>query len=103
MDIINQSSEEVSVVFITGGASMMQGMVEYIQSKTHVPVMYGSHAGLLDRNTPDELYSPEYASLVGALILGSDHRTSHQDEEIKEPGFVERIKQETIDFFTQNQ
>jgi cell division protein FtsA len=103
MELIHQYNDDVSVVFITGGASMMQGMVEYIQSKTKIPVMYGSHAGLLDRNTPDELYSPEYASLVGALILGSDHRASHQDEDIKEPGFVERIKQETIDFFTQNQ
>jgi len=85
MNILNEYSERIRCLYITGGASMMQGMIEYLSDKTSIEVLYGSHAGLLDRLTPDEYCSPEYASLVGALILGSDYRDAHPGKLLNPP------------------
>jgi len=67
----------MGVLYITGGASMLNGMEEYVQGQTSVPVMYGSHAPWLTEDTPDELCAPNYSALVGTLILGALHRDLH--------------------------
>lgn len=67
----------IGVLYITGGASMLNGMEDYVQSLTSIPVMYGSHAAWLDENTPDEYFAPNYSSLVGTLILGALYRETH--------------------------
>ena len=67
----------INVLYITGGASMLAGMEEYVQGMTTIPVMYGSHAAWLDENTADEYYAPNYSSLVGTLILGALYRETH--------------------------
>ena len=67
----------MGVLYITGGASMLNGMEEYVQRQTSVPVMYGSHAPWLTEDTPDELCAPNYSALVGTLILGALHRDLH--------------------------
>lgn len=67
----------INVLYITGGASMLAGMEEYVQGMTAIPVMYGSHAAWLDENTADEYYAPNYSSLVGTLILGALYRETH--------------------------
>jgi len=85
MNILNEYSERIRCLYVTGGASMLQGILEYLSEKTSVQVLYGSHAGLLDRLTPDEYCSPEYASLVGALILGSDYRDDHPGKLLNPP------------------
>lgn len=72
--------DRIKTVYITGGASMLCGMTEYIQARTKLEVMYGSHAPLLDNQTDEEFYKPEYTSLVGALIMGADYRSTHKLE-----------------------
>ena len=67
----------IGVLYITGGASMLNGMEDYVQSLTSLQVMYGSHAAWLDENTPDEYYAPNYSSLIGTLILGAMYREKH--------------------------
>lgn len=62
--------------------------------------MYGSHAGLLDRRTPDEFCSPAYASLVGALILGSDYRDAHPGQMLEQPK-LNKIGQTIVELFTE--
>ncbi|MCQ2311134.1 MAG: pilus assembly protein PilM [Paludibacteraceae bacterium] len=101
MDILNEYSGRIRCLYITGGASLLQGIIEYLESKTSVPVLYGSHAGLLDRLTPDEYCSPEYASLVGGLILGSDYRDLHPGKLLEPPTIVAFTK--IVDLFTDQQ
>lgn len=100
MNILNEYSERIRCMYITGGASMMQGMPEYLSEKTSVEIMYGSHAGLLDRRTPDEFCSPAYASLVGALILGSDYRDAHPGQMLEQPK-LNKIGQTIVELFTE--
>jgi len=102
MNILNEYSERIRCLYVTGGASMLQGMIDYLSEKTSVQVLYGSHAGLLDRKTPDEYCSPEYASLVGALILGSDYRDDHPGKLLNPPKIGSGLNT-IIDLFTYQQ
>lgn len=105
LDELKKYEERISVVYITGGGSLLNGLCDYIQSQTPLRVDFGSHAGLLDRSTPDEYCSPEYSSLVGTLIMGTDYRAEHGDDVL--PGkdsLIRKIKEQftqtTLDFFT---
>ena len=93
-EVLAPFEERIKTLFITGGGSKLNGMVEYIRSKTSLEVMYGSHACLLAPDTPDEYYSPEYSALIGALILGSDYREMHKDEDAppRSKNFWEKVK-----------
>lgn len=77
MSDLQTYEDSIGVLYITGGASMLSGMEQYIQGLTAIPVMYGSHAAWLDENTPDEYYAPNYSSLIGTLILGAMYREKH--------------------------
>ena len=81
LDDLRACEQQVGVLYITGGASMLQGMVEFVQQFVSVPVLYGSHASWLTRETPDEMCAPNYSALVGALLLGAHYRESHPNAE----------------------
>jgi len=99
---LNRFAERIRIVYITGGGSMLNGMMEFIQARTPIEVTYGSHATLLDRTTDDEFCSPRYASLVGALILGSDYRDAHPGKTIDPPTItgIDKITQQVLKLFT---
>ena len=100
MEALKKYEERIRVLYITGGGSLLQGIDAYIQTKTNVEVLYGSHAQLLEPGTPDPYYSPEYASLVGALILGSDYREMHPGQKIPPAKINKKIGDMVLEFFT---
>lgn len=100
MEGLKPFAERIRVLYITGGGSLLQGIDNYVQSKTSVQVLYGSHAPLLEPGTPDEYYSPQYASLVGALILGSDYREAHPGQKIPPAKIKDSFGDMLIDLFT---
>jgi hypothetical protein len=100
MEGLKPFAERIRVLYITGGGSLLQGIDSYVQSKTSVQVLYGSHAPLLEPGTPDEYYSPQYASLVGALILGSDYREAHPGQKIPPAKIKDSFGDMLIDLFT---
>lgn len=81
LDDLHAAEQQVGVLYITGGASMMHGMVEYIQQLTTATVMYGSHAPWLTSDTPDEMCAPNYSALVGTILLGAHYRERHPNAE----------------------
>lgn len=81
MEELRPYEQQVGVLYITGGASMLQGMLDYVQQYTSLSVMYGSHAPWLTNDTPDEICAPKYSALVGTLILGAWYRETHPDAE----------------------
>jgi cell division ATPase FtsA len=100
-------ADQIGVLYITGGASMLNGVEAYVQSKTTVDVMYGSHAPWLSMDTPDEICAPCYASLVGTLLQGEQYRREHPDEQV-EDDIIKRLKklrkkveEETLSIFTE--
>lgn len=98
---INREAERYSVLYVTGGGAMLQGIVEYIQSKTPITVMYGSHAAWLTQDTPDEMCMPTYSSLVGTLLLGATYRATHPL--VKETGkrIIDILTEKTLTIFTE--
>lgn len=89
----------VPTLYITGGASMLQGMAEYLQQQTSLRVQYGAHNLLLHRNTEEKYLSPAYTSLVGTILLGQDYRDSHKDQLVRQPNFFDRVRESTLDIF----
>ena len=68
--------------------------------------MPGSHALLLDANSDDEYCKPQYASLVGALLLGADYRKAHKQNVPDKKTFLDSLKERfengTLALFTEN-
>lgn len=100
LDTINAEAERFHVLYVTGGGAMLQGIVEFIQAKTPIRVMYGSHATWLTTDTPDEMCMPMYSSLIGTLLLGGDYRAKHPNVENTNEGFLDIIKEKTLNIFT---
>ena len=99
-EALNTYGDRIKTLYITGGASMLQGMQEYLQQKTMLKVLYGSHDTLLDTTTEEQYLEPRYSALVGALILGADYRSEHENLPVKAPGIFEKIQQQTEIIFT---
>ena len=102
IDELKTVEDRITTLYITGGASMMQGMAEYLQQQTRVRVQYGAHNLLLHSNTEERYLSPAYTSLVGTILLGQDYRDSHKNQLVRQPGFFDRIKEGTLDIFIDN-
>ena len=89
---LQQYEQHIGVLYITGRASMLNGMNEYVQRLTTLPVMYGSHAPWLTEDTPDEYCAPNYSSLVGTLLLGSLYRETHPELSDYNHDWLKRLK-----------
>ena len=87
---LDEYTDRIERLYITGGASMLQGMDLYVQKHTKLEVYYGAHDYLLTHNTDEEFFKPVYSDLVGALLAGQDYRNQHKDEPVKEPGFMRK-------------
>lgn len=103
MESLNEYEGQIGRLYLTGGASMLQGIEEYISSKTGIEVIYGSHAGLLDIGKDEaleEYCKPQYASLVGALILGSDYRDANPGKLLPQPK-IQNFSTRIVELFTE--
>ncbi len=61
-----------SGVIITGGASKLKNLREFIEEKTGFHVRMGSHEEWLSEDTDPKFHAPEYSQAVGALLLSND-------------------------------
>lgn len=103
MEELQKVEGRIQTLYITGGGSMMAGVLEYIQSLTAVKVQYGAHNLLLHRDTEEKYLSPQYTSLVGTVLLGQDYRDNHKNQPVRKPGFFDRVKESTLDMFIDQQ
>ena len=102
MEALNKEAHRLKVLYVTGGGAMLQGVVDYIQTKTSVQVMYGSHAAWLSSDTPDQYCMPCYTSLVGTLLLGAKYRETHPlNHYSKDKRLIDKIKESTLKLFTE--
>ncbi len=96
LNVLHTFEGRLGGVYLTGGASLLSGLPEWLQERTSLPVQYGSHAYLLDRQTDDEFCNPRYTSLVGALIHGSDWRDKHTNMVVPDrKSFASRVLRAT--------
>lgn len=99
--LLQEEALRYKVIYLTGGAAMLQGIVPYLQGKIGIPVMYGSHATWLTADTPDEMCMPVYSSLVGTLLLGADYRKKHPTvKQDRSKRIIDILTEKTLDIFT---
>lgn len=80
-------------VVLTGGTSMMEGVVELAEEIFHVPVRLAKPNGV--EGLTDVVANPIYATSVGLLIYGAKHQLGELVFARKEEdpiGFVARVK-----------
>lgn len=100
---LNEHAQRLKVLYVTGGGAMLQGVVEYIQRKTTVPVDFGSHAPWITADSPDEYCMPKYSSLVGTLLLGAAYRVKHPEVKPYERNkrIIDNLVDRTLYIFTE--
>lgn len=103
LQTIMSYGDRIQTIYITGGGSMIKGLDAYLQSLTHLEVIYGAHDVLLPQNTEEVYYEPRYSSLIGALLLGAYHRDTHRGELVKSPKLVDKVKDVAINLFSNEQ
>lgn len=98
---LNEYTDRIERLYITGGASMLQGMESYVKKHNeNLEVYYGSHDYLLTTDTDEEFFNPVYSDLVGALLAGQDYRNQHKDEPVKKPNFMKKVENALVDLFS---
>lgn len=94
-----EKTEGIQTIYLTGGGSMLRGIVPFMRKKTSIPVEYGSHAQWLAADTEDEFYQPLYGSLIGTLLLGQMYKDEHPDEEPQPKTMLGKLRKDLTDLF----
>ena len=94
-----EKTEGIGIIYLTGGASMLRGLVPFLRKKTSIPVEYGSHAQWLATDTDMEYYQPLYGPLIGTLLLGQMYKEEHPDEEPKPQTFIGKVAEGLTNLF----
>ena len=63
-------------VYLTGGGSRLQGLVQYLSERFGITAEYGRHYDWLTEDTPAEFEAPEFSAIVGTLVLADDFRNN---------------------------
>lgn len=58
---------------ITGGASQMRGMIDYLAEKSRMPVKHGATKRLYINNAVDLLQNPSYAQCLGLMLFAKEN------------------------------
>ena len=69
-----------SGIVITGGASKLKNLCEFIEEKTGFQVRMGNHADWLSEDTDPKFYDPGYSQAVGSILMSNDLYELNQTE-----------------------
>lgn len=95
-------------IIITGGASKLNNLIDFITEKSGFQARFGSHADWLIDKTPDKYFDPVLSQLIGTVVLAHEYRQQHPVEEIKKPkketklpkkGLKDRLANGFLNFF----
>ncbi|MDR1585215.1 MAG: rod shape-determining protein [Prevotellaceae bacterium] len=91
-DAIEDSEYKLDAgIVITGGASKLRNIVEFISEKTGFEeVRRGDHSAWLGEGVDVRFYDPSYSQLIGAIVLVDEYRK-------KNPGGGNRKKGKLLD------
>lgn len=59
-------------IVISGGASKLKFLTEFLVEKTGSTVRIGNHADWLSEDTDEKFFDPKYAQAVGSILLTND-------------------------------
>lgn len=99
LEALKPFESRITRLYVTGGGSMLNGIIAYLKQKTSLEVLYGSHASLLTGEVDEKYYEPRYSALVGTILLGADYRLTHPGEEVKKPSFKQKVEDTLVSMF----
>ena len=75
--VIERINENIDILedktlYVTGGGALQKGLIQYLQEKIPMNVQMSTFIDRLSENTDEKYASPEYAQIVGTLLLGAD-------------------------------
>ncbi|MDD3077680.1 MAG: cell division protein FtsA [Paludibacter sp.] len=77
-EAINTYPESLEAgIVITGGASKLNNLIDYIFEKTGMYTRFGSHEEWLSEKSNPELADPAYSQLIGTIALTHEYRQLH--------------------------
>ena len=95
-DVINQITYRLqNGIVITGGASKLNNLKEFITEKTGFQVRDGNHSEWLTEETDEKFLQPEYAQAIGAMLLSHDKNEEKLKNDLA--GNDPKIKRKILD------
>lgn len=89
-----EKAGDIRIIYLTGGAAMLKGIVPFLRKKTSIPIEYSSHARWLASDTEDDYYQPLFGSLIGTLLLGQMYKEEHPDEVAQKTTLLGKFRHE---------
>ena len=96
-------------IVITGGASKLNDITDFIAEQTELDVRYGDHSAWLADDADERYFDPSYSQLIGTILLVDRYNKENAEvvkekEKTKEPkikrsGLGEKIKNGVFNFF----
>lgn len=81
-------------LIITGGASQLENMDDYLIQKLKMPVRHGTVKKTLVNNAPELVNNPSYTRVLGMLLLGDE---DCEQKEVEAPKELEEHEEEEQD------
>lgn len=70
-------------IIITGGASKLNSLVEFIEEKTGLNTRFGVHKEWLHESDADKYSDPSFSQMIGTIVLANENRKLHPLEDKK--------------------
>ncbi|MFV0392559.1 MAG: cell division protein FtsA [Paludibacteraceae bacterium] len=70
-------------IIMSGGASKLKNLSEFIEENTGFQVRMGNHSEWLSDDTDSKFHNSEYAEAVGAILLSNDLYEQNKEEKTK--------------------
>ncbi len=72
---------ENAEIVLTGRASNLNGLLEYLEERTKRTIKFGDHSDWLSEDTDDIFYDTRYSEAVGSIILSNELYAQIEEEE----------------------
>jgi len=83
-EIINDYKQSLGGgIVITGGASKLNHLIDFITENTDIYTRFGNHSEWLADRSPEEFYDPALSQLIGTIAILHEYRLEHPIEEPK--------------------
>jgi cell division protein FtsA len=90
LDKLEVKSRVSSGLVLTGGSSLLPGLVSLTDQILDLPTRIGFPPKL--GGLTEEIYNPQYATAVGILLYAFSQKGGISEKKEKKPGFFEKIK-----------
>ena len=105
-NLIEQHASELEDgIIITGGASKLNYLIDYIYEKTGLYTRFGNHKDWLQNTEVEKYADPFFSQMIGTIALANEYRKIHpvldHKKKVKKEPKIQKggLKQKIIEYF----